>query len=457
MAQVYKQEAKMEQVYRYIDENKEMYVEWLQDLCKLPSVSAQNRSMKETAERVKTYLSEVGVSVEILEMPGQHPIVYGQSSRDKKSTISFYNHYDVQPEEPIELWESSPFGAEIREGKLIARGSADNKGALMARICAVHAYQKVNGELPVNIKFLVEGEEESGGSQHIKHLAATQPELLQADLCIWENGFVNNDGSFEVKLGNKGILTVKLVAKSANTDLHSSNAGIIENPAWRLVWALNTLKSDRGEVLIKHFYDKVAKPTEREKEILEQMDLEEEEMLARLGLDHFILNLRGNELKEKLVFQPTCNICGIHSGYTGKGKTVLPSEAWVKIDFRLVPNQVPKEILQHLRNHLDNHGFQDIKILASEGTQASKTDPGDPFVKKVMEAATKLKGIPPRIILMNPGSGPMYDLCQQLGIPAVGFGVGNSDSRKHAPNENILIKDYLDGIKMAATVIHEWA
>lgn len=447
----------MEQVYRYIDENKEMYVQWLQDLCKLPSVSTYDQSMKETAEVVKTYLTEAGVPTEILQMPGQQPVVYGQTSRDKESTISFYNHYDVQPEDPIELWESPPFAAEIREGKLIARGSADNKGALMARICAVHAYQKVYGGLPVNIKFLIEGEEESGGSRHIKHLAATQPELLQADLCIWENGFVNNDGSFEVKLGNKGLLFVKLVAKGANTDLHSSNASIIENPAWRLVWALNTLKNDRDEVLIEHFYDKVAQPTEGEKEILERMDLEEEEMLARLGLDRFIRDLRGNELREKLVFQPTCNICGIESGYTGKGsKTVLPSEAWVKIDFRLVPNQVPKEILQHLRNHLDRHGFQDIEIIANEGTQAAKTDPDHPLVKKVMKAATKMKGIPPRVILMNPGSGPMYALCQQLGIPAIGFGVGNPDSRKHAPNENILIKDYLDGIKMAATVIHEW-
>ncbi|RXT02304.1 M20/M25/M40 family metallo-hydrolase [Ammoniphilus sp. CFH 90114] len=446
----------MERVYRFIEENKEMYIEWLQNLCRQPSVSIENRGIEEAAHLVKMYLQDIGAKANLIETKG-HPIVYGKIHEEKERTLSFYNHYDVQPEHPMEMWDCDPFAAEIKEGKLVARGAADNKGALMARICAVHAYQKVYGQLPINIKFIIEGEEESGSKQ-IKELARTQPELFKADLCIWENGIKNEDGSFELKLGNKGILYVQLVAKGANVDLHSSNGAIIENPAWRLIWALNTLKNANEEILIDGFYDQVQKPNEVEKQILEKMEFEEEETLNRLGLKNFVLNLKGTELKEKLMFQPTCTICGIHSGYTGEGsKTVLPSEARVKIDFRLVPNQVPKEILQLLREHLDRHGFSDIEIIAREGSYAAKTDPGHPLVMKVIEATKKLHGIEPRIIIMNPGSGPMYNLCQQLGIPAVGFGVGNPDSRKHAPNENIFIRDYVEGIKMAATVIHDLA
>ncbi|MFM1654777.1 M20/M25/M40 family metallo-hydrolase [Brevibacillus sp. B_LB10_24] len=444
----------MEQVFRYIEENRERYINWLQELCRKPSVSTENRGIKEAADLVQKLLLEIGAKVEVIETNG-HPILYGEISQGRSRTISFYNHYDVQPEHPIEAWVCDPFAAEIQEGKLIARGSADNKGALVARICAVHAYQQVYGELPVNLKFIIEGEEESG-SKHIQEFAQSHPEKFKADLCIWENGIVNEDGSFEVKLGNKGILYVHLVAKGANTDLHSSNAAIIENPAWRLIWALNSLKNEQEEVLIDGFYDRVQKPNEVEKRILEEMDFEEEQMLNRLGLKQFLLNCSGTELKERLLFQPTCTICGLVSGYEGEGtKTVLPSTARVSIDFRLVPDQDPEEILKLLRKHLDRSGFEDIEVIATDGTPPAKTDPGHPLVQKIITAAEKLNGIPPRVIIMNPGSGPMYKLCQQFGIPAAGFGVGNPDSKKHAPNENILIKDYMEGIKMAALVIDE--
>ncbi|MCG7344058.1 M20/M25/M40 family metallo-hydrolase [Sporosarcina sp. ACRSL] len=445
----------MESVYRYIEENQATYIEMLKEFCRQESVSTQNRGLKETAKMLQDYLQSINMKTEIIETTG-HPIVYGESFQEGLKTLSFYNHYDVQPEDPIDLWESDPFGAEVRDGKLYARGSADNKGALMARICAIHAYQEIFKKLPVNVKFIVEGEEESG-SPHIDEFIEKYPDKISADLCIWENGIVNNDGSFELKLGTKGMLYVELVARGANSDLHSSNGAIIENPAWRLIWALNTLKNENEEILIDGFYDKVFEPTDEEVKVIQELKFDEEETLSELGLDQFVANLKGINLKDKLFYKPTCTICGFNSGYTGEGtKTVLPSEARVKVDFRLVPDQDPEEIAMLLRKHLDSHGFNDIEIIIPEsGSKAARTDLSLPVVKSVIRAMEKLHGIPPNIIPMSPGSGPMYKLCHQFGIPTMGFGVGNPYSNKHAPNENINLQDFIEGIKMVATVIHE--
>lgn len=445
----------MEKVYEYIEENKELYIKWLQELCQQPSVAAQNRGMKETANLVEHYLTKVGADVELLETSG-FPVVYGEVSGAKGKTLSFYNHYDVQPEDPIDLWDSDPFGAEIRDGKIYARGVADNKGNLMARICAVHAYKQVYGELPLNVKFIVEGEEEIG-SIHLEEFTEKYPDKLQADGCIWEFGYKNHDGKLQVSLGVKGMCYVELRAKGANIDLHSARAAVIENPAWRLTWALSTLKNEEEKILIDGFYDKVHEPTEQELKLLESMELEEEETLKQLGLDKFLLNLKGMPLKEKFLFQPTCNICGFESGYTGEGaKTVLPSFAKAKLDFRLVSDQDPKEILELLRKHLDKHGFSDIEVVDLTGEHPAKTDPEDPLVKTVLDNVERVYGKPATVMRLSPGTGPMYVLCQKQGIPAVSLGVGNEASQNHAPNENINVQDYIDGIKMMATIIHEF-
>jgi acetylornithine deacetylase/succinyl-diaminopimelate desuccinylase-like protein len=446
----------MDKVYQFIEENKEMYIQWLQELCRQPSVAAQNRGMKETAEMVEKYLRKfTTASVEQLETSG-YPVVYGEIMSEKKKTLSFYNHYDVQPEDPIELWKSGPFDAEIRDGKMFARGVADNKGNLMARIAAVHAYQQVHGELPINVKFIFEGEEEIG-SVHLEEFTERYPEKLQADGCIWEFGYKNPNGRLQVSLGVKGMCYVELRVNGANIDLHSANASVIENPAWRLIWALNTLKNENEEILIEGFYDKVLKPDEKEVKVLEEMVYEEEATLKKLELDQFVLNLSGVPLKERLIFQPTCTICGIESGYTGQGaKTVLPSSAKVKIDFRLVPDQDPKDIRALLRIHLDKHGYEDIEIIDLSGEHPAKTDLEDPLVKTVVQNVERVYGRPPTINRLSPGTGPMYILCQKQGIPAVSVGVGNDQSQNHAPNENINLQDYIDGIKMMATIIHEF-
>lgn len=445
----------MQDVFQYIEENKERYIAWLQELCRQPSVAAQNRGMKETANMVEAYIKEVGGETQKIETSG-YPIVFGEFEKNKPHTLSFYNHYDVQPEDPIDLWDYPPFGAEIHDGKIYARGVADNKGNLIARLAAVDAFLKVRGELPINVKFIIEGEEEIG-SVHLGEFIEQHKDLIQADGNIWEFGYKDAKGRLNISNGVKGMCYVELVCRGANTDLHSSNAAIVENPAWRLTWALSTLKTPDEKVQIKGFYDKVAKPTLEELEALKKMDYQERETLDSIGLDSFLLDLSGLPLKEKLVYQPTCTICGLVSGYTGEGsKTVLPSEARAKIDFRLVPHQDPEEIYALLRAHLDEHGFSDIEMISHAGAFAAKTDPGNALVQSVTETAREVYGSEPNQVPMSPGTGPMYDLCQKLGIPSVSVGVGHPNSRNHAPNENIFVNDFIDGIKHIAAIIEDF-
>lgn len=443
----------MEKVFRYIEENAQQYTDWLIEACNQPSVSAQNRGMSEMKDLVISFLNKINAEVEEIDTNG-YPIIYGEINSGKEKTLTFYNHYDVQPEDPIEEWLSNPFKAEIREGKIFARGVADNKGNLIARICAVHAFLQVYDELPVNIKFIFEGEEEVG-SPHLEFFAKNFPEKLRTNAIIWEGGSRGvEDKRPHVGLGVKGISYVELVCKGAKTDLHSSEAAIIENPAWRLVWALNTLKDREENILIDQFYDDVAPLSDRERTFIQSMYFDEEHTKELYGIKEFLKGVTGDKLKEALTAEPTCTICGIESGYTGKGsKTVLPSVAKVKLDFRLVPNQTPEKIARLLRQHLDKHGFEDIEILQSHGILPFNTNPEDPFVDVVLKSIDEVYKEKPVILRNLAGSSPMYKLLENTNIPAVQIGVANVQSNYHAPNENIYIDDYIQGIKVTSTVV----
>ncbi|PLR82534.1 peptidase M20 [Bacillus canaveralius] len=446
----------MQDIYSYIDENKEVYIQWLRELCQIPSVAAQNRGMEEAANKVISYLKELNGETKLVQTSG-FPVVYGKINGKISKTLSFYNHYDVQPEDPNDLWDYPAFEGVIDGGKMFARGVADNKGNLVARLAAVHAYQQVRKELPLTVKFIVEGEEEIG-SIHLEEFSEVHQDLIKADGCIWEFGYRNADGRQQISLGVKGMAYVELVCKGANTDMHSANAAVIENPAWKLLWALNSIKDQFEHVKIEGFYDDVLNLTEEENVAIQQLIYSEEEMLAGLELNSFLLDVKGNQLKERLIFHPTCNICGITSGYTGEGsKTVLPSEARVKLDFRLVPNQDPHKIVSLLRKHLDKHGHQDIEIIEMGLEKPAKTPLKNPLAESIIKSSKELTGMDPTVMPMSPGTGPMYILCQKYGIPSVSVGVGHFESNNHAPNENIFIEDFIEGIKLISTVIDDYA
>lgn len=446
----------MDKIHAYIEDNRDMYIKWLEDFCAIPSVAAQNRGMKESVSFLEDLFNEqLNETPEILETKG-FPVVYSHLKGETDTTLSFYNHYDVQPEDPIELWDTPPFEPTIVGDKMVARGIADNKGNLIARMAAIHAIQQMEGKIPIDIKFIFEGEEEIG-SVNLPDFADKHVDKLQADGCVWEFGYRDADHRMQLSLGVKGMLYIELFTKGANTDLHSANASIVESPIWRLVWALNLLKDQDERVLIPGFYDSIVPITEDDREMLSHYRLGEQSLADHLDIPGFVNDLTGERLKEKHIFEPTCNICGIESGYTGEGaKTVLPSEAMVKIDFRLVPGQDPDVILASLRTYLDDNGFTDIGIRTFASEVAARTKPAEKIAQAAIETIESYTGQKPNIMPNTPGTGPMFELCQKHGIPAVSFGVGNFSSYNHAPNENILVEDYIDGIKMIASLVFQF-
>ena len=430
----------------------------LSQLVAQPSVGAQNWGMEECAALVGEMLEKRGFRIQILPTEGA-PVVYAERKGGSDKTLLFYNHYDVQPPEPLDLWESPPFEPEVRDGKLYGRGVSDDKGHIVARLSALDALLETDKELPCNIKFVIEGEEETA-SAHLHQFVLDHKELLAADACVWEFGGVNEEEIPIQYLGLRGICYVELSVESLSTDVHSGLGGsIFPNAAWRLTWALNSLKGPDERIRIPGFYDNVKPPSERDRELLAALPDPTPEYQSRYGVQEFIKGLTGGaDLKVEEIFSPTCTICGLTSGYQGSGpKTVQPARASAKVDFRLVPDQRPAEVLDKLRAHLDAEGFRDVQIELLGGEPPARTDPDDPFVNIVVDTAKDVYGVPMQKVPMTGGSGPNFPFVHDLGLPVATAGLGYPDTRAHAPNENIRIDLYLKHAKHMVRVIREFA
>jgi acetylornithine deacetylase/succinyl-diaminopimelate desuccinylase-like protein len=440
----------------YIETNRDRFLAELMDVLRQPSISAQNNGMKETAALVIARLQKLGCTTQLIPIEGGYPVVYGEIGEGKR-TLMIYDHYDVQPPEPLELWRSPAFSPEIRDGRLYARGVADNKGNLFSRIQAIEAWLATRGPLPLKIKFVVEGEEEIG-SVHLDTFAEHHRALLQADGCLWESGGKDAAGRFQLTFGLKGICYVELRCSGAKSDMHSSWATVVPNPAWRLVWALSTLKSPDDRITVDGLMDHVRQPSAAEAEIMQAIPFEEETNKKEWAIPAFIGNLTGYELKKKHYFEPTCTICGSLSGYTGPGtKTVLPHEAMIKLDFRLVPNLTPDLVADLLRKHLDRRGFTDVTITRYSSEMPALSPVDGPLAKASVAAAQAVYGAMPVIQPLSAGSGPMYPLCQAAGIPATSGGAGDTHSSVHAPNESIAVEDYFQAIRYVGELIRNFA
>jgi len=432
------------------------YVGELQTWTQQPSVAAESRGMHKMANLVRNRLEKAGGIAHIYEIPDGHPIVYGEFRGTGGQTLLSYNHYDVQPIGDVSEWRYDPFGAVIADGKLYGRGVADNKGCLLARIQAVEAILATEGEIPITVKFLVEGEEEIG-SPNLEAFVHAHQDLLQADACIWEYAAKDAMGRPSATLGSKGMCYVELVARGPKADFHSMYASLIPNAAWRLVWALSTLKDDREQILIDGFLDDVQPLTPAEITVLEKVPLDEEGFAKEAGIDGLLMGVQGMSAQKRLYGQPTCTICGLKSGHTGEGaRTVLPAVARAKVDFRLVVDQDPDDILRKLRAHLDRHGFNDIEVIPLASFLPIKTPVTDPFVQVILDAAATVYDQPLVVQPTSPGSGPRSVFAGWTDMPIVGLGVANIGSQVHAPNENVVIEDYRQGIKHIAAIIQNF-
>lgn len=447
-----------EKLDAYLEQNLDRSLGELAKLVAQPSISAQGVGLKECANLVADMLRSRGFTAEIMETEGA-PVVFAERKGKSDKTLLFYNHYDAQPPEPLELWDSPPFQPVIREGKMYGRGISDDKGHIVSRLHAIDAILAADGDLPCNLKFIVEGEEETS-SVHLHDFIRANTEKLKADACIWEFGSVDHRDVPLQHLGLRGICYVELSVESLDTDVHSGLGGsIFPNAAWRLVWALSTLKGPDERIRIPGFYDDVKQPTARDRELMEALPEVADEYKQRYGVKQFIKGLTGGvDLRMEEVFVPTCTICGLTSGYQGPGsKTVLPAKASAKVDFRLVPDQKPEDILMKLRKHLDSEGFEDVQITFLGGEPAARTEPDDPFVRTVVKAAEEVYEEAMQLVPMIGGSGPNYPFVHDLGLPVATAGLGYPDTRAHAPNENIRIDLYLKHARHIARVIREFA
>lgn len=438
----------------YLDLHLDESIAELSELCAQPSVAAQNWGMQECAVLVKKMLEKRGFAVEVMPTEGA-PVVYAERAGKSEQTLLVYCHYDVQPAEPLELWDTPPFEPDLRNGRLFARGVSDDKGHITSRLFAIDALLAELGELPCRVKFVVEGEEEIS-SIHLHEFVEKNAAKLKGDLCVWEFGGVDHRGVPMQYLGLRGICYVELSVETANQDIHSGTGGsIFPNAAWRLVWALASLKDQNERIQLPGYYDDVIPPTKREIELMAQLPDLAEEYQTRYGLKHFLKGIQGGlDLHIAGNYEPTCTICGLTSGYQARGsKTVLPAKASAKIDFRLAPGQTPEKTLVKLRQHLDGLGFDDITIDFLGGEEPAITDPDDPYVKLTVDAANDVYEHPMQIVPMVGGSGPNAIFKKALNVPIVTSGVGDADSRAHAPNESISLDLYLKGAKHFARIM----
>jgi acetylornithine deacetylase/succinyl-diaminopimelate desuccinylase-like protein len=434
----------------------------LEMLCREPSVSAEGRALDTTATLVEGLLEDSGFETRQLHVDGAPPAVYGELRGASDFVLLLYNHYDVQPVDPLDLWESPPFEPTVRDGNLFARGTADNKGELAVRLAVIRRLRQESDALPLSIRWIIEGEEEVG-SPHFDEIVRRDAEALRADACLWEGSpALLSDGRPAIGLGYKGLLAVRLDVRALKTDAHSATAAVAPSAAWRLVEALSSLRSGDGEVRIQGFYDAVRGPTEAERDaIAAQSASFEHDLKGVLGIEEFVGGVTGAALRERSSFAPTANIAGIRTGYGGPGmKTVLPAEASAWLDFRLVPDQTPQDVLALLHKHLERVGFGDVEVTMLASAEAAGTPIEHPLVQRVARIAQEVTGQPASITPRIGGTLPIIaSLHRHLDVPGLSppdnpwyFG-----ARAHAPNEHVRLEDLGHAVRFTYALFNRLA
>jgi len=444
----------LDHVFEHIERCRDAFIERLCAYLRMPSISAQGIGIQENAEFLVSFLSGMGLAARLIDTAGW-PLVHAR--RDDVPggpRILLYGHYDVQPPDPLDQWVSPPFLPEIRDGRIYARGAGDNKGQHFANLLAIESLLAVDGALPCNVIVLLEGEEEVG-SPNIAEFVRTHADLLDVDLVVTSDGPVHDSGRQTIEFGVRGVADFELRAKGANRDLHSGNfGGVAPNPIWTLVHGLATMKNPAGEITIDGFYDSIVPPTDLERDAIAAMPDGTAKVMADLGLSHLDAP-QDRPFYDRLMAWPTLTINGFHGGYDGPGsKTVLPSEAFVKCDVRLVPNQTVAEIHEKIATHLRTHA-PEIEFIPGGGMDPSRTPLDSPFTDPIRCAIVTATGEQPLLVPAMGGSLPEYVWTKILGKPAFVVPYANHDERNHAPNENIEFARFLNGIKIGAALLTE--
>jgi acetylornithine deacetylase/succinyl-diaminopimelate desuccinylase-like protein len=444
-------------VMNYIEGKEEEYIASLQDFLRINSIAAQDVGMEECADFIQKTMQKIGLETKVLTLEGAYPAIYGEfKNPEAKKTLLIYGHYDVQPPEPLELWSSDPFAAEIRDEKIVARGATDDKGNLWATLMAFKSVVEVNGQLPINLKFLFEGEEEIG-SPHLYEFINTYKDLLQADYTILCDRGIHESGRPQMYLGNKGIMHVEVSLKGAKRDVHSGQAPFIPNTAWNLVWLLNKLKNENEEIMIPGYYDEVIEPSAEDMELMKKIPFDKGEYCQTYQIKDIVPRNDGVSALTSLLYRPTATINGITSGYQGKGnKTIVPDQASVKIDFRFVKNQDPENCKQMIKTYLEENigDLVEYELFIGDAKNPHKMSPNEEIVGVAITCSEEVYGEEPVVWPLLDGAGPMSYFGEILGAPAmiIGLGAPFAFANTHAPDEYIGIDEYIKGIKLMANI-----
>lgn len=433
------------------------------DLCELlriPSVSADSRfrpDVRRAAEWVAGQFRSLGLDTELFETGG-HPIVVAQTPQTPGApTVLVYGHYDVQPPDPLDEWISPPFEPTRRNGNLYARGATDDKGQMLTHVKSVEAWLKTEGRLPVNVKFLIEGEEEVG-SAHLDEFIARQRQRLACDVVVISDTCQFGPGQPAITYGLRGIAYFELRLTGPKQDLHSGSfGGAVGNPANALVRMLAALVNERGQVQIPGFYDDVVPLTPDERARFAELGFNDEDFMRQIGVDA-LAGEAGYTSLERRWARPSYDINGLWGGYQGEGsKTVLPARAGAKFSFRLVPRQDPAKIHQALAATLDKACPPGIKmeLIASHGAPGSLVPLDSPFVQAAARAIEQGFGRRP-VFIREGGSIPVLaTFKEQLGVDTLLLGWGLNDDNAHSPNEKFNLADFHRGIRASAYLLRE--
>src|SRR5438128_2010575 len=453
----------MDNVIDFINVNRDRYLEELKALLAIPSISALPEhagDVRRCADWCADEMRRIGLgSVRLIDTPG-NPVVYGDwLGAPDAPPILFYGHYDVQPVDPLDLWQSPPFEATIRDGEIYARGSADDKGQVFMHFKAVEAYLKQTGKLPVNIKFILEGEEEVG-SVNLDDFVRAHKRELGADVVVISDSPMFDRGIPSICYGLRGLVYFQIDLRGSSTDLHSGSfGGAVANPAFVLAQIVAQMKDRGGRVKIPGFYDDVVPLRQEEREAWAKLPFNEKKYRKDFGIPR-LFGESGYTTLERTWARPTFEVNGLLSGFTGEGaKTVLPAVAMAKVSMRLVPKQDPNTIAGLFETYVKKIAPKtvELKLTRMHGGKPWMTAFDNPFVQAAGRAIKRGFGKTP-VFTREGGSIPVVSTFQEeLGLPSVLFGVGLPDENAHAPNEKLDVANFHGGIIASAILYDEIA
>lgn len=437
-----------------IDERFDTYREELFDLLRQPSVSSTGEGMEACASLLGALIDDYDFDSWTRIETSRYPLIYAERLVDKTApTVLFYGHYDVQPPGDDALWKSPAFEPTVRDGSVYARGSGDNKGQFVTHIFALDALEKATGDVPVNVKLLIEGGEENGSVGLIEYLEDDPGAIMDADLVYVADGPMHRSRRPTLIYGNRGILSVQLDHDCANDDLHSGNfGGPIPNAATELTEVLASMV-DGDEITIDGYYDDIAM-TDADRDLIADIPVDEEGIKAELGLDRFATE---KPYYERLLLEPTMTINGLSSGYQGEGmKTIIPHEAQAKLDTRLVPDQDPDEIFDLIEAHVHEQN-PDVKVTKMSTFPPMKTPLDTPAADAVLGALADVWGERPVEMPLLGGSLPAAYFRDELDVPVLVVPYANPDQGNHSPNEHLDLDCLRNGIETSARFMQRFA